>query len=205
MTIVLGLTGGIASGKSTADSFFKQMHVPVIDSDLIAHHVLDCGEKGYSLVLAYFGVNFLKPDQTIDRSKLGKLVFSNPKKLAKLNKITHPLIFQEIEAKITQYKQKNESLIVVDAPLLFESGGLSYCDRSLLIAVPEETQVKRLIMRDQISKAEALQRINSQMPLAQKKELADYVVTNTGTIKELEDKLTGVLRNLKKENQYGMS
>lgn len=205
MTIVLGLTGGIASGKSTADSFFSKKHIPVIDSDLIAHHILDCGEKGYKLVVAYFGTQFLKPDQTIDRSKLGKLVFSNPQKLAKLNEITHPLIFQEIEAKITQHRLKNEPLIIVDAPLLFESGGLSYCDRSLLVAVPEKIQVKRLIARDQISKTEALQRINSQMPLAQKKELADYVVTNTGTIKELEDQLTGVLCNLKKEDQYGMS
>ena len=205
MTIVLGLTGGIASGKSTADSFFIKKHIPVIDSDLIAHHILDIGEKGYNLVINYFGDPYLAANKTIDRAKLGKLVFNSPKDLAKLNEITHPLIFQEIETKISQHKQENEPLIIVDAPLLFESGGLSYCDRSLLIAVPEKMQVKRLMARNHITEAEALKRINSQMPLAQKQKLADYVVTNTGTIKELEDKLNELLLKLIKEDQYGMS
>lgn len=205
MTIVLGLTGGIASGKSTADSFFIKKHIPVIDSDLIAHHILDIGEKGYNLVINYFGDQYLAANKTIDRAKLGKLVFNSPKDLAKLNEITHPLIFQEIETKISQHKLGNEPLIIVDAPLLFESGGLSYCDRSLLIAVPEKIQVKRLMARNHLTEAEALKRINSQMPLAQKQKLADYVVTNTGTIKELENKLNELLLKLIKEDQYGMS
>lgn len=205
MTIVLGLTGGIASGKSTADAFFHKNKIPVIDSDSIAHDILNVGQKGHDAVIRQFGVNFLNSDETINRTKLGQLVFSDKHKLKILNSITHPLIFQEIEDKITQNKLSKTPLIIVDVPLLFESGIQNYCDRTLLIALPKKIQVKRLMKRDHLSENAALERINSQMPLAQKKKLANYVVENTGTIEELEGKLQKLLLKIKEEDQYGMS
>ncbi|WEV38211.1 dephospho-CoA kinase [Lactobacillus sp. ESL0680] len=204
MTLVLGLTGGIASGKSTADDFFKKQQLPIIDSDLIAHDILNVGEAGYHQVVQQFGSNFLNPDQTINRHQLGEVVFSDPKQLSILNKITHPLIFQIIQTKITQNKQAGEQLVILDAPVLFESGAQKYCDKTLLITVPEEMQIKRLMARDGLTRKAALNRINSQMPLAKKVKLADYVITNTGTIEELEAQLAQLLLKLKGEKN-GMS
>ncbi|MDF7669563.1 dephospho-CoA kinase [Lactobacillus sp. ESL0703] len=204
MTLVLGLTGGIASGKSTADAFFKKQQLPIIDSDLIAHDILNVGEAGYHQVVQQFGRNFLNPDQTINRHQLGEVVFSDPKQLSILNKITHPLIFQIIQTKITQNKQAGEQLVILDAPVLFESGAQKYCDKTLLITVSEEMQIKRLMARDGLTRKAALNRINSQMPLAKKVKLADYVITNTGTIEELEAQLAQLLFKLKGEKN-GMS
>ncbi|WEV40944.1 dephospho-CoA kinase [Lactobacillus sp. ESL0681] len=197
MTIVLGLTGGIASGKSTADAFFQTKGVPVIDSDRISHDILNIGQEGYQRVSAQFGPEYLNSDQTINRRKLGQLVFNDKQQLAKLNKLTHPLIFQTIAAKITHHKQANVPLIVVDVPLLFEANGQSYCDQTLLIALPESLQLERLMQRDQLTRSAALARINSQMPLAQKVQLADYVIENTGTVAELNAKLAQLMFKLK--------
>lgn len=205
MTKVLGLTGGIASGKSTADHFFQKQGLPLIDSDQIAHQILTPGQEGYNLVVKKFGSGFLTATKEIDRRRLGQTVFSDQSCLQTLNDITHPLIFREIQHRIAQNKRIKQPLVIVDAPLLFETGGQSYCDQTLLIAVPEQIQLERLQTRDGLDEAEALKKIHSQMPLAQKEKLADYVVTNTGTISELENKLAQLLLELKKENQDGMS
>ena len=205
MTKVLGLTGGIASGKSTADHFFQKQGLPLIDSDQIAHQILTPGQEGYNLVVEKFGPGFLTATKEIDRRRLGQTVFSDQSRLQTLNDITHPLIFREIEDRIAQNKRMKKPLVIVDAPLLFETGGQSYCDQTLLLAVPEQIQLERLQARDGLDEAEALKKIHSQMPLAQKEKLADYVVTNTGTISELENKLAQLLLELKKENQDGMS
>lgn len=200
MTLVLGLTGGIASGKSTADSFFLKRNLPVIDSDVIAHDILNIGQLGYKKVISYFGQDILNSDRTLNRKKLGQIVFNDQSKLNVLNQITHPLIFSEIEDKITQNKLFKKPVVIVDAPLLFETKVKDYCDKTLLIAVPEELQVQRLMTRDRLNKTEALNRIKTQMPLSQKEKLADYVITNTGTIKELETKLANLLCELKEED-----
>lgn len=200
MTLVLGLTGGIASGKSTADAFFLKRNLPVIDSDVIAHDILNIDQLGYKKVISYFGQDILNSDRTLNRKKLGQIVFNDQSKLNVLNQITHPLIFSEIEDKITQNKLFKKPVVIVDAPLLFETKVKDYCDKTLLIAVPEELQVQRLMTRDRLNKTEALNRIKTQMPLSQKEKLADYVITNTGTIKELETKLANLLCELKEED-----
>ncbi|BDR60747.1 dephospho-CoA kinase [Lactobacillus xylocopicola] len=200
MTLVLGLTGGIASGKSTADRFFSQNQVPLIDSDQIAHDLLNVGAAGYAAVVEQFGPAIVNSDQSINRAKLGQLVFAKPAQREVLNNITHPLIFREIQTKITQNRQAKVPLVVFDAPLLFESGGQKYCDRTLLIALPAQLQLERLMARDRLSRQAALERIHSQMSLAQKAKLADYVIANTGTIEELESKLKKLLGELKKED-----
>ena len=205
MTKILGITGGIASGKSTADVFFREKQIPVIDCDQIAHDILNKGEEGYELVLKQFGMNILKSDKSINRSALGQIVFDDEKQLETLNRITHPLIFQEIQAKIALNNPSKNSLVVVDAPVLFEANGQKYCDFTLLIAIPESLQMKRLMLRDRLSKGAALKRIRSQMPLSQKEKLADFVINNTGTKQDLKSKLEQLLLEIKGEDLYGMS
>ncbi|WP_294891792.1 dephospho-CoA kinase [uncultured Lactobacillus sp.] len=199
MTTILGLTGGIASGKSTADIFFREKHIPVIDCDQIAHDILNVGNKGYELVRKQFGLQIINEDQSINRSVLGQIVFSDEKQLDILNKITHPLIFQEIQAKIALNKVAKKPLIIVDAPVLFEANGQKYCDCTLLIAIPECLQLKRLLLRDHLSKDAALKRIRSQMPLSQKEKLADFVINNDGTKQDLKYQLEQLLLKIKEE------
>ena len=143
--------------------------------------------------------------QSINRSALGQIVFDDEKQLETLNRITHPLIFQEIQAKIALNNPSKNSLVVVDAPVLFEANGQNYCDFTLLIAIPESLQMKRLMLRDRLSKGAALKRIRSQMPLSQKEKLADFVINNTGTKQDLKSKLEQLLLEIKGEDLYGMS
>lgn len=196
MTYFLGLTGGIASGKSTADNFFKKKNIPIIDSDLIAHQIMEVGQSGYKTVVTYFGPDILNDDQTINRQKLGEIVFNDKAKLKELNKLTHPLVHQEIRRQMEQYSLKKEKLVVIDVPLLFESGFESLCDGVLVIAISSELQIKRLMKRNNFTKKEALARINNQMPLKEKEKRATYVVANTGTIRDLEKRLSDLLQEI---------
>lgn len=196
MTYFLGLTGGIASGKSTADDFFKKKNIPIIDSDLIAHQIMEVGQNGYNAVVAYFGTNILNDDQTINRRQLGEIVFNDKAKLKKLNELTHPLVHQEIKRQMEQYSLEKEKLVVIDVPLLFESGFESLCDGVLVISISPELQIKRLMKRNNFTKKEALARINNQMPLSEKEKRATYVVANIGTISDLEKKLSDLLQEI---------
>lgn len=196
MTYFLGLTGGIASGKSTADEFFEKQNIPIIDSDLIAHQIMEVGQKGYQAIVNYFGSNILNDDQTINRHKLGGIVFNDKTKLKKLNEITHPLVHQKIKQQMERYRLNQEKLVVVDVPLLFESGFESLCDGVLVISISPELQVKRLMKRNNFTEEEALVRINNQMPLSEKEKRATYAVANTGTIDDLEKRLSDLLQKI---------
>ncbi|BAQ56929.1 dephospho-CoA kinase [Lactobacillus acetotolerans] len=199
MTFVLGLTGGIATGKSAADAFFKSKEIPVIDSDVIAHNILNVGQPGWKKVKEHFGSAYLNPDQTVNRRKLGQLVFAHPEQLKILNNITHPLVYQEIQKGISYNREHRIPVVVVDVPLLFESSPKKYYDSILVIALPEKLQVERLMKRNNLTKRQALARIHSQMPLSEKVAKADYVVANTGTIEELRDKLELLLKKIERE------
>ncbi len=196
MTYFLGLTGGIASGKSTADEFFKKKKIPIIDSDLIAHQIMEIGQNGYKAVIDYFGTDILNEDQTINRRKLGGIVFNDKVKLKKLNELTHPLVHQEIKQQMAQYRANQEKLVVIDVPLLFESGFESLCNGILVISITPELQIERLMKRNDFTKKEAIARINNQMPLSEKEKRATYVVANTGTIDDLEKKLSDLLQEI---------
>lgn len=196
MTYFLGLTGGIASGKSTADEFFKKKKIPIIDSDLIAHKIMEIGQNGYKAVVDYFGTDILNDDQTINRRKLGGIVFNDKAKLKKLNKLTHPLVHQEIKQQMARYRANQEKLVVIDVPLLFESGFESLCNGVLVISITPELQIERLMKRNNFTKKEAIARINNQMPLSEKEKRATYVVANTGTIDDLEKKLSDLLQEI---------
>lgn len=197
MSFILGLTGGIATGKSAADDFFRKKGIPVIDADQVAHHVYDLNKPAWRELKQVFGKEYLNADQTVNRQKLGDLVFHNPQKLELLNQITHPFIYQEIMARIADLS--NQKLVVVDMPVLFESNGAKICDRILVVSLPESVQLTRLMKRNNLDKEQALARIHSQMPLAQKEKKADYVVDNSGTLIDLANSLTKVLEKIQSE------
>lgn len=199
MTFVLGLTGGIATGKSTADSFFKKKKIPVVDADKIAHHIYDPAKPAYNAILAKFSQKLLDSENRIDRKKLGQLVFTDPIKLRQLNAIVQPFIYQEIDQQLNFYRQQSAKIVVLDAPVLYETNGQGRCDKVLVINLPYPMQLKRLMARNGLNEAAAKARIKSQMPLVEKVARADYVVDNTGTIESLEDKLQQVLLQIKAE------
>ncbi|GAA2859953.1 dephospho-CoA kinase [Lactobacillus intestinalis] len=199
MTLVLGLTGGIATGKSTADKFFEEKNIPIVDCDEIAHNIMNVNKPAWKDIKEVFGDEYLNEDQTINRKKLGKLVFNDPTKMKILNEITHPRIFQEMESQIAQYKSEGYSLIIVDAPVLFESHSEKYYNETLVISLPQDLQLKRLMARNNLTKEEALSRINSQMSLKEKEARATYVIENTGSVEDLYKKLNELLTKIKYE------
>lgn len=199
MTYVLALTGGIATGKSTADQFFEKKNIPIVDCDKIAHNLMEPKNASWQVIKDNFGGEYLNDDQTINRKKLGQLVFSDKSALNKLNQLTHPLIFDKTIQKIESYQ--NEDMVILDAPVYFESGWdkKNIADGILVITLPEPVQIDRLKQRNNLTDEEARMRIKSQIPLDKKTQLADFVIENTGTIKELESKLEQLLNKIKKE------
>lgn len=199
MSYVLALTGGIATGKSTADDFFRKKNIPIIDCDQIAHELMKPGNASWQAIKDAFGEEYLNSNQTINRKKLGQLVFSNKSALAKLNKLTHPLIFDKTIQKVKAYQK--QKIVILDAPVFFEAGldKKKITNGVLVISLPKKIQIERLKKRNNLTDQEAEMRIDSQMPLSEKEGLADFVVTNTGTIKELEKKLEKILVKIRKE------
>lgn len=184
MTYLLGLTGGIASGKSTISHFFKEKKIPVIDADIVARQVVEPGTIGLKRIVKAFGEDVLLDSGELNRKKLGQIVFNDDQKRTQLNDILSELIRENILNQINYYQNKNVSLIVLDIPLLFEGGYDSLVDAIMVSYVPREVQLTRLMSRDNLSKEEAIKRIDSQMSLDKKKELASVVIDNTGSIDE---------------------
>lgn len=196
MTFVLGLTGGIATGKSTADQILKSKGIPVIDADQIAHQLLAVGQAGWQNVKQAFGPAYLLPDQRINRQKLGNYVFEHPRALKKLTGLNVPLIIAKIEEEIKSYRAQKKGLIVLDAPTLFENKLQHLCSAVVVITLPQKLEIERLRQRNHLTDQQARARIQSQMPLKEKERLADYVIANTGTIKELEQKMCLLLNKI---------
>src|SRR5699024_7662062 len=176
MTLIIGLTGGIASGKSTVSSMFNDFNIPVIDADQIARDVVRPGEEAYEKIIAQFGSNIVRPDRTLDRKKLGSIVFADNKRRQQLNNIVHPAIRQKMLQQRDEYVRDGKSSVVLDIPLLFESKLMHYVDKIIVVYVDENIQLKRLIDRDKLTDQEAKQRINSQLPLKEKVEQADATI-----------------------------
>lgn len=182
MTFLLGLTGGIASGKSTISRYFSEKSIPVIDADIVARQVVEPGEIGLRRIVNTFGEDVLQDSGELNRKKLGQIIFNDDPKRTQLNDMLSELIRENILSQIKHYQSKNASLIVLDIPLLFEGRYDSIVDEVMVSYIPREVQLTRLMARDNLSKEDALKRINSQMSLDKKKELADVVINNTGNI-----------------------
>ena len=186
---VIGLTGGIASGKTTVSNLFKISGVPVIDADLVARQVVEKGTVGLSALVNRFGEAILNTDGTLNRTELGTRMFSEEEIRSEVNDILQPLIRQEIISRMQAYKDQGKTLIVLDVPLLFEMHYENLCDDIIVVAVSVETQIARMEKRNGYTRQEALERIQSQMPLEEKVKRATIVWSNEGTLQELEQKV----------------
>lgn len=182
MTKVIGLTGGIASGKSTISNIFKEVGWPVIDADQTARQVVMPGSLGLAQIVSRFGSQVLQPDGTLDRAALGSMVFDDPQNLSDLDQIEHPLIMAAIDQQLAGFKKQGLPVVVLDVSLLFETGMDQECDLTVLAVVDRKTQLERLMKRDHCSKAAALKRINAQMPLEEKMRRADVMIDNNGLL-----------------------
>jgi dephospho-CoA kinase len=193
MPLVIGLTGGIASGKSTVSAMLMEKGITVIDADLEARLAVEKGEEAYDGIVSRFGTEILQSNGEIDRAKLGAIIFHNEEERLALNAIVHPAVRKRMLEKKEQAIQKGEQLVVLDIPLLFESKLEHLADKTLLVYTDRETQLRRLMNRNSLSEEEAEARINSQMPLSEKVRLADAVINNNGTIEETKEQLLGLL------------
>ncbi|MDM5190264.1 dephospho-CoA kinase [Bacillus sp. DX4.1] len=193
MTVVIGLTGGIASGKSTVSQMFRELHIPVIDADIIAREVVEQGKEAYKEIIKVFGEEILQADGELDRQKLGSIVFYNKEKRLQLNQIVHPAVRKEMNAQKDMYIREGMQAVVLDIPLLFESKLTTLVDQILLVSINPNTQLERLMKRNGFSEEEARARIDSQMPLAEKVKLANKVIHNDGTIAETKVQLHNIL------------
>lgn len=183
---IIGLTGGIASGKSSVAKTLKKLGAVVIDADQLAREVALPGEPAYIAIIAEFGELILNPDRTIDRATLGKLVFADAAARKRLERITHPAIGRRAEKKLAELQQAGAQVVFYMAPLLIEAGITSRVDEIWVVYVDQETQLQRLMLRDRISRDEALRKIGSQLLMAEKVKHGKVVIDNRGTLAETE-------------------
>lgn len=177
---IIGLTGGIASGKSSVSKMLSDLGAAIIDADVIARDVVQPGQKVFQKIIEEFGDNILKADGTIDRKKLGYLVFNDRDKLNMLNSITHPEIIRIIEERVEDIRTEGKyDVIVIDAPLLLESGMKTMVDEVWLVFADMDTQLKRLMLRDRLDIDTARDRIMSQMPMEEKIKLSHRIIDNS--------------------------
>lgn len=191
--LVIGLTGGIASGKSTVSSHLAKLGAIIIDADKLAREVVEPGQPGLDLLVQAFGSEILQEDGTLNRGALGKLVFSRPEQRASLDRITLPLIIEKTQGQLAALSKRPDSaelIVVLDAPLLLEAGLTTFVDRIWVVALPKEVQLQRLMERDGFTRDQALARLRSQMPLENKLAQADQIIWNDGSIDDTLAKVT---------------
>ncbi|PQL10945.1 dephospho-CoA kinase [Veillonella sp. T11011-6] len=181
----IGLTGGIASGKSTVLTYFKDKGIPYIDADIVAREVVEPGTEGLNAIVDTFGSNVLQDDGTLNREALGAIVFHNEEKRQLLNSCLKTHIRNRIMELTSQYEQGNTPILIYDIPLLIEGEWYTMMDEVWLVYVNEPTQIDRLMSRNGYTREYALARINSQMRLDDKRSYADVIIDNNGTPHDL--------------------
>ncbi|KAJ2827047.1 Dephospho-CoA kinase [Coemansia erecta] len=191
--LIVGLTGGIASGKSTASREFRAQGVAVIDADQIARQVLEPGEVSYALVVQHFGREILDSSGRIDRAQLGHVIFSDTTKRQQLNRCTHPYIRRRILWHVLRLYLTGHAMCVLDVPLLFESGLDRVCARTIAIECTREQQIERLEQRNELGRAEAEARIDAQMSSGERAKRATRVVDNAGAEQQLVKQIAGLV------------
>ncbi|MGM8213806.1 dephospho-CoA kinase [Virgibacillus sp. W0430] len=194
MGIVIGLTGSIATGKSTVSAMISKLSIPVIDADQIARDVVIPGKTAYRSIIETFGEHVLNRDETINRKKLGKLIFSNEEKRRQLNKIIHPEIRKEMLQQRDALIKAGEECVVLDIPLLFESKLMHFVDKIIVVYVDEKTQLDRLMKRDETDYEEAKSRIQAQIPVSKKAEMADAIIDNSQSQQSSYEQLVAILK-----------
>ncbi|MCK9262426.1 MAG: dephospho-CoA kinase [Deltaproteobacteria bacterium] len=183
--VVAGLTGGIATGKSTVTALFASFGAAIIDADRIAREVVARGSPAWKKIMEHFGAGVLRPDSELDRERLGSLIFSDTAQKDVLNRIVHPEVFQEMDRRIRELREENRAEVVIcDVPLLIETGMHIGFDEVVLVYVPEPLQIRRLMDRDGISRDEAVRKVRAQMSIEEKRAYATIVVDNSASQEE---------------------
>ncbi len=197
MTLIIGLTGGIASGKSTISNFFTSQGLIVIDADVEARLAVEKGEPAYSKIVAHFGSDILLEDGCLNRARLGEIVFSDEKQRAVLNGIVHPDVRNRMNAKQEEAVKAGHRAVILDIPLLFENKLDRTVDKTVLVYVETNTQIQRLMDRNGLSLEQAKLRVGAQMPLDEKKVLADRIIDNNGSVEDSKAQALKILQDWK--------
>ena len=195
--LLVGLTGGMATGKSTVAQMFKRCGAVVIDADELAREVVKPGKPAWRQIIRTFGKDILNPERTINRHALGHIVFNNRAKLRQLERIIHPRVARE-QTRLTKTiaRKHPKAVVIYEVPLLFEAGVDKRVDKIIVVTADRETQIARLKERNGLSRAEAIRRIRSQIPLAKKVRLADFVLQGTLTPASLRQAVQALIRIL---------
>lgn len=193
---VIGLTGGIGSGKSTVSQFLAEMGAVILNADEVGHKAFKPDTEIWRQVVAAFGRQILTPNGNIDRKKLGNIVFGNPESLSRLNQIMHPRMYALVKAQLEEYRQQGMGVVVLEAPLLLEAGWTSLVDEVWVTTAPEATVLKRLEERTGLSQAESLTRIHSQVSSEERVRHADVVINTDCDLDELKSKVKELWQRL---------
>lgn len=194
---VIGLTGGIASGKTTVSKILiNELNVPLIDADVLAYEVVQPGKPAYKKIKEFFGKQVINKEGTLNRKLLGDIVFNDKEKLKELNDIVHPEVEKRFNELKINYKNNRKKLIVYDCPLLIEEHLFDNVDDIILVYSDRESQIERLEKRNKFSREEALLRIETQMPMEEKVKYANYVIVNDGNIEELTSSVIALWNNI---------
>ena len=195
--VVAGLTGGIATGKSTVAAIFEEAGARLIDADRIAREAVRKGSPAHRDIVAHFGMDVLLGDGEIDRKRLAAIIFNNPAAQRALEHIVHPQVKQEVDRRVALIRrQAPDALIILDIPLLFEAGMQRGLDAVIVVYAPEHLQLARLMARDGLTEPEALARIRAQMPIESKRALATRVIDNAGSREQTRQQALEIYRQL---------
>lgn len=192
----LGLTGGIATGKTTISNYLKTKGIPVLDADEYARKVVEPGTPGLTDIVNTFGKQVLQSDGSLNRKLLGQIIFNDMTARQKLNDITHLRIQQMMTDELQKLAKDKTPLVILDIPLLLENHNIAGADAIMVVTVPESIQLNRLMQRNNLNKGEAQRRIDAQMPLSEKEKLADFIVDNSGTIANTLTQVDKVIQNI---------
>jgi len=195
---VIGLTGGIASGKSTVTRFFKDRDIPVIDADILGHRTYDPGTDTFNAVVSAFGNDLVAPDGSIDRRVLGGKVFGKPDELRRLTDIVWPGIRKLASESLSEFEAAGNALVVLEAAVLFEAGWEDLVDEVWVVVVEPEFAIKRLAERNGLDESAARARIDSQLSNDERTARADTVIANNGTLEDLEGAIQGAWDGLQR-------
>jgi dephospho-CoA kinase len=194
---LVGLTGGIASGKSTVAKILAELGTAVVNADVLAREVVEPGRAAWQEIVSAFGAQVLQPDQNLDRQKLRKIIFDNPAARRQLESIIHPQVRALAEQRIHEHGAAGFGIVVYEVPLLFEGNLQEWLRPVILVACDLETQLSRLQQRDGLDRDQAKKHIDAQMSLEEKRRRADYVIENNGSFDDLKRKVEAVLEKIK--------
>lgn len=196
MTVVIGLTGGMGSGKSTVSQILKEFGAVIIDADTIGHEAYQPNTKTWQELINTFGRQIIAEDDNIDRKKLGALVFGNPEQLEQLNRIVHPRMFEMMFERIESYRRQNMKVVVLDAAILFEAKWTPLVDIIWVVIASESVVIERAKARTGLPEDQIRSRLHSQMPNEERVKLANVVIYNNGTFQDLRVKVQEIWNNL---------